>query len=49
MNVLDDPLDGGDDIDRELRKLSVASDVDSELEALKAGVSTDKQLPEAKS
>jgi len=49
MNVLDDPLGGGDDIDRELRKLSVASDVDSELEALKAGVSTDKQLPEAKS
>ena len=48
MNVLDDPLGGGDDIDRELRKLSVASDVDSELEALKAGVSTDKQLPEAK-
>ena len=49
MNVLDDPLGGGDDIDRELRQLSVASDVDLELEALKAGVSTDKQLPEAKS
>ena len=49
MNVLDDPLGGGDDIDRELRKLSVASDVDSELEALKAGVSTDKQLLEGKS
>jgi len=49
MNILDDPMGGGDDIDRELAKLSSSADVESDLAALKAGMSENKQLPEGKS
>ena len=49
--VLDDPTEGGGDLDRQLESISASATVESELAALKAGLppDTNKSLPEGKS
>ena len=48
--VLDDPVSGTDDLDRQLQQVSSSASVETELAALKAGLPSEKkQLPEGQS